>query len=198
MNDHIECKYCGIELDPNNLLDEACNACAKHAPQPIQADYLDKPLPNGAKAYITSNYGRFGYFVMFFPYALFSLMFILYAIDVLKGTYSKSTGFAIFVTILGVFSLKRLVSCIVHLLSISPRFITTEHYMQYRGIIGKKVFKWSDIKSVGLHFGGSSPVVTLVVSTKLRRWPYMLDVSGLKPNYHVLYSEVQQHINSAP
>lgn len=197
MNDHIECKYCGIELEPNNMLDEICNVCDKYGPQPKQADYLDKPLPNGANSYITSNYGRFGYFVMFFPYALFGLMFIFYAIDAVKGTYSKSTGFAIVITMLGVFSLNRLVSCIVNLLSISPRFITTEHYIEYRGILGNKVFMWSDIKSVGLTFNGSSPFVTLVLSTKSRRLAYMLDVSGLKPDYHVLYSEVQQRINSA-
>ena len=147
-----------------------------------------------SRKYFSSFYGRFGYFVMCFPAAVFSLMFFVVIKEIIDGTYKGSTGFATFISALGAFCFCKLIQCIYQLFKSTPRFLTTNDHLIYKGMFGERKILWDDIKSISLSFA-AGPFVYLFLSSRKQRRIYKLDVSGLKPDYNELYGAIKDRIN---
>ena len=62
----------------------------------------------------------------------------------------------------------------------------------YRGFLTSVSIPWRAITEVWINFDGRSPFVTLMLRTTKRRIPYLLNMSGLSPNYISLFSLVKK------
>lgn len=74
--------------------------------------------------------------------------------------------------------------------AIPARITFTRSHVIYRGL--RKLFiAWSDIEQLRLDYAGTSPFVYLRVRTRAEKW-HRLDVSGLTPNYKILFAVAQR------
>ncbi|WP_319588275.1 hypothetical protein [uncultured Desulfobulbus sp.] len=143
------------------------------------------------KKYTTSLYGRFGYFVMCFPYALFALMFLPVLKDMVTGIHDNDIVSEVFFIAIGIGSLFIFFYNLYQITKFSPRFITTSNVLIHKGILGTKMFDWKDVTKISLNYAGKSPYVLLNIFTKKRKLRCKLDVSGLEPNYKEFINDIR-------
>jgi hypothetical protein len=143
------------------------------------------------KKYTTSLYGRFGFLVMCFPFALCALMFLPVINDMVTGIHDNDIGSEVFFIAIGISSLFFFFYNICQIMKVSPRFITTSNMLICKGILGEKLFDWKDVTDISVNFAGKSPYVLLNIFTKKRKFGCKLDVSGLEPNYKEFIDDIR-------
>ena len=145
----------------------------------------------------TSLYGRFGYFVMSISTAFVMSIFAGVFIDVIHGNFTDGILFGIFIILYEISVFYLLVHCLKNLLNPSFRLKITNRDIVYNGIFSIKSFAFESINKVTLDFSGSkSPFVYLLIYSSKRKRPFRLDVSGLKPNYKILYQCIRDRMDS--
>jgi len=152
---------------------------------------VDEFLQNN-HVYKTSLYGRLGYFVMILMYLIFVPVFIGFGYEkIITPDFPTEiiVGFLFFGMGLGL--LRWLISDLFFLFSFKNRVVLDNENIIYYGCFKTLRIKWNDISYSRLSLR-AGPYALLWITVKQRRWPYILDVSGLKPTYSELIEEVDK------
>lgn len=145
----------------------------------------------------TSLYGRFGYFVMSIATALVMSIFAGVLKDIIYGNYTDGILFGILIILYEISGSYLIVNCLRNLINPSFRLKITNKNIVYNGFFSIKSFSFESINKVTLDFSGSkSPFVYLLIYSSKRKKPFRLDVSGLKPNYKILYQCIRDRMDS--
>ena len=144
----------------------------------------------------TSLYGRFGYFVMSIAATLVMSIFAGVLKDIIYGNYTDGILFGIFIILYEISVFYLLINCLRNLLNPSFRLKITSDEIIYNGIFSMKSFAFESINKITIDFSGSkSPFVYLIIYSSIRKRPFKLDVSGLKPNYKILYQCISDRMD---
>ncbi|HLD24212.1 MAG TPA: hypothetical protein VJA83_09755 [Sulfuricurvum sp.] len=152
---------------------------------------MDKFLEN-AQVYKTSLYGRLGYFVMILMYLIFVPVFIGFGYkkiitpdfisEIIVGFLFFGIGFVLLLWFIG---------DLYFLFSFRSRVELDNENIIYYGCFKTLKIKWNDIGDTRLSLR-EGPYALLWITTNQRKWPYILDVSGIKPTYSVLMEEIDK------
>ncbi len=129
----------------------------------------------------TTAYGRFGHLVMAAPCLFASLLTgagLLYRVVQIDDVAVWIGAVVIFFV-----STWMLCYCIYFVFERGNRVMCSNDELLYRGFITSVAIPWSTITEIWIDFNGKTPFVFLVLRTTNRRWPYRLNLSGVKPSY---------------
>ncbi|ADR34138.1 hypothetical protein Sulku_1476 [Sulfuricurvum kujiense DSM 16994] len=152
---------------------------------------MDEFLQND-QVYKTSLYGRLGYFVMILMYLIFVPVFIGLGYEkIITPDYPTEIIVGILFFGMGLGLVRWLICDLFFLFSFRNRVVLENDNIIYYGCFKTLKIKWNDIGYIRLSLR-TGPYALLWITVKQRRWPYMLDVSGLKPSYTKLMEEVEK------
>ncbi|MBV5321770.1 MAG: hypothetical protein JZU62_08790 [Sulfuricurvum sp.] len=155
---------------------------------------MEKNISND-QIYKTSLYGRFGYFIMIFPFLIVSIMFMMGGYEQItsfKDIYEILTG--IFLMLLGLGFAIVVLRNLYFIFYFGKRFVLKNDQLEYYGFFRKIKIKWDDIKKVSTNHSLKAYVL-LAITTHSNKRGYSMDVSGLKPNYSILVNEIEKRRN---
>ena len=117
--------------------------------------------------------------------------------DIIYGNYTDGILFGILIILYEISGSYLIVNCLRNLINPSFRLKITNKNIVYNGFFSIKSFSFESINKVTLDFSGSkSPFVYLLIYSSKRKKPFRLDVSGLKPNYKILYQCIRDRMDS--
>jgi hypothetical protein len=134
----------------------------------------------------TSAYGRLGHLVMAVPCLFASLLTgagLLYRVVKIDDAVVWIGAVVIFLI-----STWILCYCIYFVFERGNRVVCSNEELAYRGFITSVAIPWSTITEIRIDFNGRLPFVFLVLRTTNRRWPYRLNVSGIRPTYVTIFA----------
>lgn len=136
----------------------------------------------------TSMYGRAGHLMM----AIISVVILLFLGAALALSVVSFNDLWAWLATLSLFLAFAWASiyCLCFACERGKRIVCLQEQLIYRGLIKTTVIPWSEITEFWIDFSGRTPFVFLVLRTKLRRWPYRVNMSGLTPSYVTLFSLV--------